>query len=124
MRAGQDKAGVRIAALMRALEADLQRDWSVADMAAVLGVSDAQLRRLCGRVLGASPRQLLCNLRLQSAAVLLRDPAMRVKEIQARVGIADASHFCRDFRERFGVSPTEYRYQLTFARADSVDTRG
>lgn len=119
----QDKAGVRIAALMRAIQLNLQRDWSVTEMAAVLGVSDAQLRRLCARALGASPRQLLCNIRLQSAAILLRDPSMRVKEIQARVGIADASHFCRDFRDRFGVSPTEYRYQVTHLRTDSVDTR-
>lgn len=118
-----DRAGVRIGALMRAIQRDLQRDWSVAAMAAVIGVSDAQLRRLCARVLGASPRQLLCNLRLESAAVLLRDPAMRVKEVQARVGIADASHFCRDFRERFGVSPSEFRYQLANGRTDSDDRR-
>ena len=118
-----DKAGVRIAALMRAIQGNLQRDWSVTEMAAVLGVSGAQLRRLCARVLGASPRQLLCNLRLESAAILLRDPAIRVKEVQARVGIGDASHFCRDFRERFGVSPTEFRYQLRCAPTDSVDTR-
>ena len=123
MRSRQDKAGVRIGALMRAIQRDLQRDWSVTEMAAVLGVSGAQLRRLSARVLGASPRQLLCNLRLESAAVLLRDPAMRIKEVQARVGIADASHFCRDFRERYGVSPTEFRYQLASARTDSVDTR-
>jgi AraC-like DNA-binding protein len=90
-------------------------------MAAVLGVSDAQLRRLCVRAVGATPRQLLCNMRLQAAAVLLQNPAVRVKEIQARVGIADASHFCRDFRDRFGVSPTEYRYQ--HSRKDSRDTR-
>lgn len=118
----RDKARMRIAALMRAIQHDLQRDWHVSEMAAVLGVSDAQLRRLTAQVLGATPRQLLCNVRLQSAAVLLRDPSMRVKEIQARVGISDASHFCRDFRERFGVSPTEYRYQLQHRRTDSVDT--
>lgn len=117
-----DNTGARIAALMRAVQADLPRDWDVTQMAAVIGVSDAQLRRLCARALGASPRQILCNLRLQSAAVLLRNPSMRVKEIQARVGIADASHFCRDFRDRFGVSPTEYRYQFE-RRTDSVDTR-
>lgn len=119
----QDRAGVRIAALMRAIQSDLQREWNVAEMAAILGVSGAQLRRLCAQALGASPRQLLSNIRLQSAAVLLCDPALRVKEIQARVGISDASHFCRDFKDRFGVSPTEYRYQLAQPRTDSVDTR-
>ena len=113
-------AGDRVALLMRALRTDLQRAWTVSEMATLLGVSDAQLRRLCARAVGATPRQLLCNMRLQAAALLLQDPSIRVKEIQARVGIADASHFCRDFRDRFGVSPTEYRYQQG-CRTDSAD---
>ena len=114
--------GRRVSMLVRAIRADLPRAWTVTEMAAVLGVSATQLRRICARHLGATPRQLLCNARLQAAALLLRDPAMRVKEIQARVGIADASHFCRDFRDRYGVSPTEYRYQTSMARTDSHDT--
>ena len=105
---------------MRALGRDLQRPWTVGDMAALLGVSNAQLRRLCAKAVGATPRQLLCNMRLQAAALLLHDPGIRIKEIQARVGIADASHFCRDFRDRFGLSPTEYRSQHE-RRANSVD---
>lgn len=115
-------SGRRVSMLVRAIRADLTRAWTVTEMAAVLGVSGAQLRRICARHLGATPRQLLCNARLQAAALLLRDPGMRVKEIQARVGIADASHFCRDFRDRYGVSPTEYRYQVSNARTDSHDT--
>jgi AraC-like DNA-binding protein len=110
----------RVSMLMRAIEKDLPRDWTVTKMAAVLGVSDTQLRRICMTAVGATPRHLLCNMRLQAAAVLLHDPGIRVKEIQARVGIGDASHFCRDFRDRFGVSPTEYRY-LHAARTNSVD---
>jgi AraC-like DNA-binding protein len=115
-----DNAGARITLLMRVLAGDLSRAWTVSDMGAVLGVSDAQLRRLCAAAVGATPRQLLCNMRLQAAARLLRDPGMRIKEIQARVGVADASHFCRDFRDRFGMSPTEYRCQNA-ARRDSRD---
>lgn len=117
------KATGRLAAMIRTIEADLQRDWTVAEMAALLGVSAGQLRRLFMRSLGAAPRQLLCNLRLEAAARLLADPGIRVKEVQALVGIADASHFCRDFRDRFGVSPTEYRYGLIHGtRTNSSDT--
>ena len=115
-----DNAGARVTLLMRALASDLPRPWTVTEMGAVLGVSGAQLRRLCATALGATPRQLLCNMRLQAAARLLRDPAMRIKEIQARVGVGDASHFCRDFRDRFGMSPTEYRCQNA-ERTDSLD---
>lgn len=113
-------AGTRVALLMRALARDLPHAWTVSEMGAVLGVSSGQVRRLCATAVGATPRQLLCNMRLQAAARLLRDPSIRVKEIQARVGVADASHFCRDFRDRFGMSPTEYRCRHA-APTNSVD---
>lgn len=107
----------RVGVVIRAIEGDLARTWTVSQMAALVGVSDAQLRRVFARAMRASPLQVLCNLRLQAAARLLEDPGIRVKEIQARVGFADPSHFSRDFRCRFGVSPTEYRSQ----RAASAD---
>ena len=102
-------ADSRTAAVIRVLENDLSRAWTVAQMAALVGVSDAHLRRLLARAMGASPLQVLCDLRLRAAARLLEDPSLRVKEIQVRVGLSDASHFSRDFRCRFGVSPTAYR---------------
>jgi len=102
---------LRLAAVVRAIEADLEHEWTVPEMAAVLGISAGQLRRVVKDTEGATPRQWLCNLRLERAARLLADTSLRIKEIQTRVGIADASHFARDFRDRFGASPSEYRWQ-------------
>lgn len=113
----------RVSIVIDRVRADLARAWTVPEMAAVIGVSSGQLRRLFKQNFGATPRQRLCGLRLEAAARLLADPGMRVKEIQVRVGIADASHFCRDFRDRFGVSPTEYRESLLKClRTDTTDS--
>jgi transcriptional regulator GlxA family with amidase domain len=112
----------RVSIVVDRVRISLAHDWTVSEMAAVIGVSASQLRRLFMRNLGATPRQRLCSLRLEAAARLLQDPGLRIKEIQTRVGIADASHFCRDFRERFGASPTAYRESLlNCARPDSLD---
>ena len=117
MRNSQPSAtDYRVGVVIRAIEDDLARTWTVSQMAALVGVSDAQLRRVFARAMSASPLQVLCNLRLQAAARLLEDSSVRVKEIQVRVGFADPSHFCRDFRCRFGVSPTEYRIQRSASR--------
>ncbi len=111
----------RIAVVIRAIEADLPREWSGSRMGAVLGVSSSQLRRLFAEGIGATPRHLLCDLRLRAAARLLADPATRIKDIQALVGIADPSHFARDFRCRFGMSPSEFRFQLARANTTRLD---
>jgi len=113
----------RVSIVIDRVRIDLAHDWTVAEMAAVIGVSSGQLRRLFMQNYGATPRQRLCSLRLEAAARLLAEPGTRIKEIQARVGIADASHFCRDFRNRFGMSPTEYRESvLQCLRTDTTDS--
>ena len=99
----------RVAVVIVRVLADLGREWTIADMADVLGISGTHLRRMVAGQLGTSPKRLLTDLRLQSAAELLDDPSIRLKEILVRVGATDASHFCRAFRQRFGVSPSEYR---------------
>lgn len=101
----------RLLALARTVENNLARTWTVPEMAGVLGISAGQLRRVVKQHAGATPRLWLRNLRLERAADLLADPSLRIKEIQSLVGIADASHFARDFRDRFGTSPSEYRWQ-------------
>lgn len=113
----------RLSIVVDRVRANLSHAWTVPEMAAVIGVSSSHLRRLFIENFGATPRQRLCNLRLETAARLLADPSMRIKEIQARVGIADASHFCRDFRERFGASPSEYREALLSCLRANSDVR-
>jgi transcriptional regulator GlxA family with amidase domain len=111
----------RVPALARAIANDLGRQWTVPEMAALLGITAGQLRRVVKQAENATPRQWLCNLRLEQAARMLVDPSVRIKEIQQRVGILDASHFARDFRDRFGTSPSEYRGQRA-ATDDSLDS--
>lgn len=101
----------RMLALARAVDNDLGRTWTVPEMAEVLGISAGQLRRVVKQQADATPRLWLRNLRLERAAGLLANPSLRIKEVQSMVGIADASHFARDFRDRFGTSPSEYRWQ-------------
>ena len=52
----QDRAGIRMGTVMRAVQADLARPWTVSEMAAVVGVSDAQVRRMSVAARETAPR--------------------------------------------------------------------
>ena len=54
--------------------------------------------------------------RMETAAELLRTTHLLVKEVAARVGIHDDSHFVRDFAKVYGLSPTTYRKAHTVRR--------
>lgn len=46
---------------------------------------------------------------------------MSVKEIIARVGFTDESHFVKNFKRIYGVTPTEYRKQNAAIDASKFD---
>jgi AraC-like DNA-binding protein len=61
---------------------------------------------------GRSLSEHLMERRLQTAAAMLRDPAMqhlRIADIAALAGFTDLSHFNRSFRRRYGDTPSGLR---------------
>ena len=111
----------RILEITTAVRRDLGRTWSVSQMAQLLGIKGSQLRRLCSDTIHISPAQLLRDIRYAAAASLLENPQLRVKEVLAQVGIRDGSHFCRDFRKRYGLSPLGYQSQHVRIKLDSAN---
>ncbi|WP_092497249.1 helix-turn-helix transcriptional regulator [Faunimonas pinastri] len=86
----------------------LDRDWSGASVAASFGMSEATLRRRL-RAEGQSLRDILLAARMQAAKVLLCDRNADVAEAIAATGYASRSHFARQFRQAFGMSPATAR---------------
>ena len=77
-------------------------------LAHALGVSGRHLRRLFVRELRCPPRTWLREERLQTARRLLLRAAT-VQEVAHSLSFRNASQFCRDFRARFGQTPSELK---------------
>jgi len=58
------------------------------------------------------------ELRLEAARRRLEVTGAAVKEIAARCGFDDALHFSREYRNRYGVSPVEWRCRHRAAAAE------
>ena len=77
-------------------------------LAARLSVSQRQLQRRFVLHLQCSPRAWLRETRLQRARALLPS-SPSVKAVACALGFRQASQFARDFRVRFGVTPSSLR---------------
>ena len=75
-------------------------------LAAKLGTSYRNFRRLFQEATGLAPHQYLLNLRLNHAKRLLG--TLPVAEVAARVGFADPLYFSRIFKRKVGVAPTRW----------------
>jgi AraC family transcriptional regulator of arabinose operon len=104
-----EKLEPRIQRAIRLMTVDLRRDVSLKELAQSLNLSESRLRHLFKEETGVSPVQYLKAQRMQKARKLLENTFLNVKEVMLKVGVKDKSHFIRDFKKAFGLSPSQYR---------------
>ncbi len=91
------------------LQEHLGEGLRLGELAQRLAISPSTLGRRFREALGQTPQQYLTEIRLDTAAELLRRSNLGVGEICWQVGLRDTSSFARLFRSRFGTSPSRYR---------------
>ena len=84
---------------------------TAAELAAMVHISESQLRRQFLHAYGIPPLAYRKHLRCRIARELLSNPRLTVGEIAERVGYPSTSDFCRAFRSEYHISPSEYRKQ-------------
>jgi len=79
------------------------------DMAAAMGMSMKPLFQKVKEITGRTPAEVVRDLRLKHACILLQRTNINMSELANHVGFATGEHFINIFKERFGMSPSEYR---------------
>jgi len=82
---------------------------SVAEAAAMCGMSSSVFGRVFKQVGGMTLVTYLHHVRMAHAVELLEQTADPIAEIASRLGFSDQSHFNRRFRKTFGRTPSQHR---------------
>ncbi|WP_410565917.1 AraC family transcriptional regulator [Amycolatopsis sp. cmx-4-61] len=95
---------------LRLLQHQPAEPWTVAKLAADVGVSRAALARRFAAAVGETPMAYLTGWRLALAADLLRQhPDTTIAAIARQVGYGSAFALSAAFKRAFGLSPQHYR---------------
>lgn len=81
---------------------------SVPDVAKHVDVSPSYLTVLFHRGLQISPGEYIRRLKLQESKQMIRENNLNFTEIAAALQYSTVHHFSRQFKEKFGITPTEY----------------
>jgi AraC-like DNA-binding protein len=94
---------------LEAMRADVGRDWRLAELADVAGVSGRTLQRQFQDFLGKSPVSVLRNLGFERARrVLLRAaPDTRITDVALACGFPHCGRFSIEYRHRYGETPSQ-----------------
>ncbi len=87
----------------------LDEKLSVERIAREFNTNRTTLQDRIRRSTGLSVAQYVIRLRVQTAAVLLRNTSLSIGEIMERTGFNDTTHFSRSFRKFTDRSPSRYR---------------
>jgi AraC-like DNA-binding protein len=94
---------------LRILHNDPAHPWTVAGLAAEVGVARATLARRFTELVGEPPLAYLTGWRLALAADLLLDPGVTVGGVARQVGYGSPFTFSTAFKRWYGVSPQAHR---------------
>lgn len=114
------RAGLVDRRLRRAVElmqAQLDRELSLEEMAAAAYLSPFHFARLFKKATGTTPHAYLTALRLARAEILLAETDLSITEVAARVGYSSPSHFAKAFRQATGLAPRAFRTALARERS-------
>jgi two-component system, response regulator YesN len=99
----------RIQKVVAMIEAEQSNAAKSSDLARAVNLSVWHLSHLFRREIHMSIIDYRRKRRLAKARQLLESTFLSIKEIMAVMSVNDRSHFTRDFKKIYGLSPTQYR---------------
>lgn len=91
------------------IDAHLYSDISIEDLSQLASVSRSSFKREFRRIYNDSPANYLRNKKLEKAAELLRISDQRITDVAYNSGFNELPHFSKCFKEKFTLSPSDYR---------------
>lgn len=98
------------------------KNGSLSELANMLGYDVYWLSREIKKLTGRTYKELLQARRMGQAAYLLTSSTLPVADIIESVGYDNTSYFYRKFKEKYGMSPKEYREKEKKYKVSGVKT--
>lgn len=91
------------------LRENLAHQWTVEEMAGLVGLGTTAFNEKVKSYTGFSPLNYLINIRISEAIKLLKRPGVNVTDIALETGFYSSQHFSTTFKKLTGYTPGQFR---------------
>jgi AraC family transcriptional regulator len=109
-----DSNNDRISFIIKYIQDNITEDLSIELLSEKAYMSESNFYRTFKHELGSSPNDFIIEERLKVAESMLRNPKISIKEAYMASGFNSFSYFCRIFKKKKNLSPTEFKEQSSF----------
>lgn len=99
----------RVQIVIELMTEEFHQDILLSALASSVNLSLSRLHHLFKAETGTTPAHYLRSLRMEKARELLEFTFMSIKQIMVSVGVRDRSHFEREFKRIYRLTPTQLR---------------
>jgi AraC family transcriptional regulator len=101
----------RLNRVIEYMRTHLDQHISLAELAAICGISVSHFTRAFRQATRSSPHAFLTDLRLEKAKELLEHTHLRITSIALSCGFEQSQYFATQFRRKLGWTPSAWRMQ-------------
>ena len=89
------------------------QNFSLEEIALIANTSPYHFIRVFKKATGKTPHEYLVSIKIKKAMEMLKQPSHTITEVCFACGFNNSCHFSTVFKRMVGVSPSEYRKELT-----------
>ena len=104
--------------LEQELRKDLSHQWTVEEMAAIVGMGNTIFNERVKAFTGFTPLNYLINIRISEAMKLLKRKGTVITDIALDTGFYSSQHFSTTFKKLTGYTPSEFRKNYSSVNKD------
>jgi AraC family transcriptional regulator, transcriptional activator of pobA len=82
---------------------------TIEEYASDLSISQGHLNRICQKIAGKSPKEIIIDYCMLEAQRALTNIEMSISQVAYDISFEDPAYFSRLFKKRLGISPKEFR---------------
>lgn len=109
LKPGESYETDKMHALTDYMMRNIQQVLTLEKISTDLGISVPSLKRLVQDNCGKAPMAYFKELKMEEAKRLITDSPLNLTEIAQRLGFSSVHHLSKTFKQKTGVTPTEYK---------------